>query len=172
MDDVDDLAKRAAAGDAAALDRLLVAVRPEVLARCRRILPNPLDAEEAAQDALLAVARRISSFEGRARFGTWMYQVTVNAARDTYRRLKRRRSLIGVEVEVHDDRTPSVIAGTKVDLLEALDEMDPRFGDAVVLRDLFGCDYAEIAAVLGVAEGTVKSRIHEGRKTLQYLMKG
>ena len=82
------------AGDRAALDTLLVGARPLILGRCRRFLPNPLDAEEAAQDALLAIARRIGTFEGRSKFTTWMYQLTTNAAIDTYRKLKRRRSVL------------------------------------------------------------------------------
>jgi RNA polymerase sigma-70 factor (ECF subfamily) len=64
----------------------------------------------------------------------------------------------------------SVVAGTRVDLLEALEALDPRFAEPVVLRDVFGLDYSEIARQVGIPEGTVKSRIHEGRKSLQYLL--
>ena len=94
FEEIELTGRQAAAGDRAALDRLLVGVRPLILGRCRKFLPNPLDAEEAAQDALLAIARRIESFEGRSKFTTWMYQLTTNAAIDCYRKLKRRRSVL------------------------------------------------------------------------------
>jgi RNA polymerase sigma factor (sigma-70 family) len=169
--DLDALAAAAAGGDERAMERLLEAIRPACLARCARLLPSPLDAEEAAQDALLAVARHLASWEGRSKFTTWLYRVTSNAALDTYRRLKRRASVLGVDLDLHAavDRT-SVLAGTRVDFLDALEEIDPRFGEPVVLRDVCGLDYAEIAEALDVPVGTVKSRIHEGRKSLQFLM--
>ncbi|MYR55376.1 RNA polymerase subunit sigma-24, partial [Streptomyces sp. SID625] len=77
-------ARRAAAGDPAALEELLQEIRPEVLRRCARFLPCREDAEEAAQDVLLQVARRITTFEGRSRFGTWLYTVVANCCRQKY----------------------------------------------------------------------------------------
>jgi RNA polymerase sigma factor (sigma-70 family) len=133
-----------------------------------------MDAEEACQDALLAVARRIGTFEGRSRFSTWLYQVTANASLDTYRRLKRvaagRTDAVAPEA-VSRDRT-SVIAGTRIDLLDAMERIDPRVGEPVMLRDVLGLDYASIAEVLGIPEGTVKSRINEGRQNLRRLLAG
>jgi RNA polymerase sigma-70 factor (ECF subfamily) len=165
------LAKRAADGDAAALDDLLAEIRPQVLRHCGRLLPNPLDAEEACQDTLLQVSRRISTFEGRSRFETWLYRVTLNAGLDTYRRLKRRAATVDLDsVELTANERTSVVAGTRVDLMEAFESIAPRFGLPVMLRDVYDLDYAEIALEMGIAEGTVKSRIHEGRKTLQYLL--
>lgn len=172
---LEQLAVSARDGDAVALDRLLEQIRPDVLRRCAKFLPNALDAEDACQNALLAVARGISTFQGRARFSTWLYQVTSHSALDTYRKLKRR----GVELahapssgvlDRRDPRTTSVIAGTRIDLLEALEGMDPRFSEPVVLRDLCGLDYAEIAAQLELAPGTVRSRIHEARRRLRALL--
>jgi RNA polymerase sigma factor (sigma-70 family) len=168
---VEELAVRAATGDARALDELLVAVTPDVRRRCQRVLPNPLDAEEATQDALMSIARRITRFEGRSKFSTWCYQVSTNAAVDTYRRLKRHYAERDeLPEQMTSDMRTSVTAGTRIDLLDALEQLDPRFAEAVVLRDLQGLDYSEIAATLNVPEGTVKSRIHEGRKTLKYLL--
>lgn len=144
-----------------------------VLARCQRVLVNSLDAEDACQDALIAISRRIGSFEGRSRFTTWLYPVVMNAAIDTYRRLRRRASVAGTDDALAGqaaDAHTSVQAGARVDILDALDHVDPRFAEPVLLRDLYQLDYAEIAEQLGVPVGTVKSRIHEGRKTLQYLL--
>ncbi len=169
--DLDQLAAAAAGGDPVALDRLLAAIRPQVMRHCKRLLPNEYDAEEACQDALLSVARRIDRFEGRSRFSTWLYRITLNAGLDTYRRLKRRAATVDVDdVQLTAAGRTSVIAGNRIDLLEALDEIDPKFGVPVMLRDVYDLDYPEIADALDIPEGTVKSRIHEGRKTMQYLL--
>ncbi len=173
LDEIEATGRLAAAGDAAALDRLLVGARPLLLARCRRFLPNPLDAEEATQDALLAVARRVHTFEGRSKFTTWMYQLTTNAAIDCYRKLKRRRSVLEVPPELAAaGSTPSVVAGARIDLLEAAEQLDSRLMEPVFMRDLCELDYDEIADVLGVPVGTVKSRIHDGRSQLRHALYG
>lgn len=167
---IEIIALPAAGGDARALDELLRLIQPDVAKRCQRILPHALDAEEATQDALMAVVKRIGSFEGRSKFSTWLYRVSSNASVDTYRRLKR-SAIEGDELfEVTSDNRTSVIAGTRIDLLDALEQVDARFGEPVVLRDLQGLDYSEIAEVLDVPVGTVKSRIHEGRRLLQRLL--
>ncbi|MEH1102832.1 RNA polymerase sigma factor [Micromonospora sp. CPCC 205561] len=174
-DGVEQLAASASRGDPAALDALLVAVRPEVLRLCARLLPHREDAEEACQDALLALARGIGRFEGRSSFHTWLYRLTANRARSTYQVL-RRRWLVeadGVPLpEPVDPRRTSVVAGTRLDLLDALDALRPELAEAVTLRDVLGLGYREIAALLGLPEGTVKSRIHEARRQLRRRLSG
>jgi RNA polymerase sigma factor (sigma-70 family) len=173
--DVETLARRAADGDHAALDDLLRGIQPEVLRRCGRLLPYRQDAEEACQDALMQVARNITTFAGRSKFSTWLYPVVSNCARQTYRVLKRR----GAEQswttppEVVEARTTSVIAGSRIDLLEALDKLErtkPELVAPVVLRDLSQLSYPEIAELLGAPLSTVKMRIHEGRKLMRKYM--
>jgi len=166
----EELAPLAAGGDRRALDELLAVIERDVVQHCLRVLPNRLDAEEAAQDALLTVTRRISSFEGRSKFSTWLYRVASNASIDTYRKLKRRAEDDAELPEITDLNRTSVIAGTRIDLLDALEHVDARFAEPVVLRDVQGLDYSEIAELLDVPVGTIKSRIHEGRKTLQWLL--
>ncbi|MER6527173.1 RNA polymerase sigma factor [Streptomyces sp. NPDC001508] len=169
----EDLARRAAAGDPAALDRLLSEIRPEVVRRCGRFLPCREDAEEAAQDALLQVARKISTFEGRSRFSTWLYTVVANSARQKYRELKRRAAEQPTSLEPAaqvDPRTTSVIAGSRVDLLEALERLEREHPDLVaplVYRDICQLEYAEIADRIGIPLGTLKSRLHEARKQIR-----
>jgi RNA polymerase sigma-70 factor (ECF subfamily) len=171
--DTEELAALAAAGDAQALDQLLRRIGPEVLRRCGRFLPNREDAEEAAQDALLQVSRRIASFEGRSRFSTWLYVVVANAARQTYRDLKRRSAeqpLSPAEDDRPNPRTTSVIAGSRVDLLEALEQLEktrPLLVAPLVYRDICELEYEEIADRLDLPLGTVKSRLHEARRYIR-----
>jgi len=173
FEEIEITGRKAAAGDRAALDKLLAGVRPLILGRCRKFLPNPLDAEEAAQDALLAIARRVESFEGRSKFTTWMYQITTNAAIDCYRKLKRRRSVLETPPDLAaGGSSPSVIAGARIDLLEAAEQLDQRLVEPVFMRDLCELEYADIAELLNVPVGTVKSRIHDGRAKLRHALYG
>ncbi|WP_179022816.1 RNA polymerase sigma factor [Streptomyces sp. IMTB 2501] len=175
---MEDLARWAAAGDSAALDRLLLEIRPEVVRRCGRFLPCREDAEEAAQDVLLQVARHISRFEGRSRFSTWLFTVVANCCRQKYRELKRRAAEQPAAIEptyVVDPRTTSVIAGSRVDLLEALDRLErthPHLVAPLVYRDICQLDYAEVAERVGIPLGTLKSRLHEARKQVRPWLAG
>jgi RNA polymerase sigma-70 factor (ECF subfamily) len=173
--DLDDLARRAADGDRVALEELLAAIQPRVRRICGRMLLHPEDAEEAAQDALLLVATKIGGFAGRSRFTTWLHAVASNSARSTYRTLKRRAAETATaEMPIHvDPRTTSVIAGSRLDLLEALEVVGtdhPELVEPLVLRDVQQLEYAEIARLLDIPLGTVKSRIHAARLAVRPLL--
>lgn len=172
---VDDLARRAAAGDEIALGLLLGQIEPRVMRLCARMLPCRQDAEEACQDALLQVARKVSSFQGTSKFTTWLYTVAGNSARQTYRSLKRRAAehLVDELPVSADPRTTSVIAGSRLDLLEALEALEasrPELVRPLVLRDIAQLEYADIAEALGLPLGTVKSRIHAARAAVRPLL--
>src|SRR5436190_3134226 len=173
IQDTEELARSAASGDRAALDGLLRRIQPEVLRRCARFLPHRQDAEEAAQDVLLQVARNIQRFEGRSKFSTWLHVIIANCSRQTYRSLKRRfaeQASAELPTEKPDPRTTSVIAGSRIDLLDALEKLErdkPDLVAPIVLRDVCQMDYKEIAEHLGVPLGTIKSRIHDARKLVQ-----
>jgi RNA polymerase sigma factor (sigma-70 family) len=168
--EIEELAVRAARGDAAALDALLVRIGPQVMRQCQRLLPCRQDAEEACQDALLQVARKIESFAGRSKFSTWLYVVTANCARQTYRGLKRRaveQYTPVLPLDTADPRTTSVIAGSRLDLLDALEQLEayrPELVAPLVLRDLCQLTYGQIADHLAIPVGTLKSRIHDARR--------
>jgi RNA polymerase sigma factor (sigma-70 family) len=180
MDDLDieQLATRAAAGDTGARDALLARIAPQVMRQCQRILPCREDAEEACQDTLLQVALKLSTFDGRARFSTWLYAVTANCARQTYRSLKRRASEQAtpqLPVDAPDPRTTSVIAGSRLDLLDALEQLEAHRAELVVplvLRDLCQLSYEEIAGHLNIPSGTLKSRIHDARRHVRATLDG
>lgn len=173
---LEELATAAAGGDTAALEQLLAEVQPRVARIAGRMLPHPEDAEEATQDALLAIARNITKFQGRSRFTTWMHAVASNSARSTYRSLKRRYVEHASEEMplAVDPRTTSVIAGSRLDLLEALEVLaadKPDLVEPLVLRDVAELDYQEIADLLGVPLGTIKSRIHHARGYVRPLLR-
>ncbi|HET6295527.1 MAG TPA: RNA polymerase sigma factor [Kribbella sp.] len=168
-EELEQLAARVAAGETAALPELLQAIRPQVQRRVSKFLPFREDAEEAAQDTLLTVANKIHTFKGTGSFAGWLTVVATNQARQTYRSLKRRSVEQSAEVlpESVDPRTTSVIAGSRLDLLEALESLEsnhPNLVQPLVLRDLGALTYAEIAEELKVPLGTVKARIHQARK--------
>ncbi|WP_112239110.1 RNA polymerase sigma factor [Kribbella monticola] len=177
-DALDELARRAAQ-DPALLDELIRQVQPQVMRICQRVLPHRADAEDACQDALLAIATKIGTFSGRSRFSTWVHVVASNAARETYRRLKR-RAVENTAAWQDDDRparydrpdprTTSVVAGTRLDLLDALEQLEtdlPETVTSVMLRDIYELSYDEIADQVGIPVGTVKSRISRARASLK-----
>ena len=170
------LAEAANAGDRAALEVLLARHLDRVHAICRRVTGHPEDALDATQEALLAVTRGLHRYDGRSLFTTWLYRVATNAALDELRRRKRRPE----PAELPDDRPGrGGVAGSaagaasvesavvaRLDVDAALAQLSPEFRAAVVLRDLCDLDYAEIAAVLDVPVGTVRSRIARGRAAI------
>ncbi|MCW2815301.1 MAG: sigma-70 region 2 domain protein [Nocardioides sp.] len=179
-DEVDELARRAQGGDAAALDAVLTAIRPRTLNVCRGVLPHTPDAEDACQEALLNVATKIGSWGGRGRFTTWTHVVAVNSARSTYRRMKNQAAAYDPQEhnalsDKPDPRTTSVIAGTRLDLLEAMETIEkdhPQYVEPLLLRDVYGMAYDEIATLLDLPLGTVKAQIHHGRKLARPLLRG
>jgi RNA polymerase sigma-70 factor (ECF subfamily) len=163
----DALAAAARSGDRAALERLLHAHADRIHAVCRRIVANPEDALDATQEAMLAVARGITRFDGTARVSTWIYRVATNAALDELRR-QRRRPVPAEPAITADPRGDGAAAvDARLDVDAALASIPEDFRVAVVLRDLCDLDYAEIAEVLDVPPGTVRSRIARGRAALE-----
>jgi RNA polymerase sigma-70 factor, ECF subfamily len=161
-----DLAARASAGDRAALETLLERHVDRIHAVCRRILGDREDALDATQEAMIAVARGIGRFDRRAAFTTWLYRVATNAALDEGRRKVRRPRPVDPPAEAASVASPEDAVGDRLDVDAALGDLPEEFRVAVVLRDLCDLDYGEIAEVLGVPPGTVRSRIARGRSAL------
>jgi RNA polymerase sigma-70 factor (ECF subfamily) len=162
-----ELADAARRGDRRALDALLERHADLVHRICRRVLADPEDARDASQEALVAIARGIGRYDGRAQFTTWMYRVATNAALDEARRRRRRPE----PIDLTFDTTPSEgdIAGAVTDRIvidAALAELAPDYRATIALRELVGLDYAEIARVLDIPIGTVRSRIARARAKL------
>lgn len=166
-----ELVARAQGGDRAAMNALLERHYDRLYAVCHRIAGNPADAADGCQEALLAVVRGLKRFDGRASFSTWSYRVATNACLDEMRR-KNRRPLPVEEVAETADDTPGLAQQVtdRVTLDDALPQLPEEFRVPVVLRDVAGLDYADIAETLQIPPGTVRSRIARGRRQLAQLV--
>ncbi|HLK47652.1 MAG TPA: sigma-70 family RNA polymerase sigma factor, partial [Bryobacteraceae bacterium] len=153
-----------------------------------RLLNDPSDACDIVQEVFLKVFRNIGSFRGKSSLKTWIYRITVNEAHNARRWFFRHRRR---EVELDTDpnetrnwrdtipdssRSPFDVAFDREQAIliqAALDRINPVFRSAVVLRDITDLSYEEIADILGISLGTVKSRILRGREALrEELIKG
>jgi RNA polymerase sigma-70 factor (ECF subfamily) len=159
----------AQAGDRDALDQLLRRHYDRVHAVCRRITGNDADAADASQEALIAIVRGLPRFDGRAAVSTWIYRVATNASLDELRR-RRRRPLAVVDdgTGAHEPsdtgaELPIEMYADRLAIDEALAALPEEFRVPLVLRDVGDLDYREIAEVLDIPVGTVKSRIARGR---------
>jgi RNA polymerase sigma-70 factor (ECF subfamily) len=168
-----ELVTAAQAGDRPALDRLLRLHYDRVHAVCRRIVGTPHDADDAAQEAMIRIVKGLQSFDGRSAFGTWAYRIASNTALDELRKRRRRPMLHVVDDHGEVPDVPDRLAERRVDAVverlsldDAIAGLPDDFRAAVVLRDVADLDYNEIARVLDVPIGTVKSRIARGRSLL------
>lgn len=171
------LVEAARRGDRASLDRLLRRHYDRVYAVCRRVTGQETDAADAAQEAMILIVRGLAKFDGRSTFATWVYRIATNASLDELRR-RRRRPFVGLGPgaglgQDSEAQRADPDSGTRIDALgdrmlldQALAALAEDFRIPVVLRDVGCLDYSEIAAVLDVPVGTVKSRIARGRAQL------
>jgi len=172
------LLRAAQAGDREAIDALLRRHQERIHGLCRRLTGNDTDALDATQEAMIAVVRGLPRFDGRSAFSTWIYRVATNACLDELRRRQRRAVEPLPAYEQAGDRpamAPSSSAvddtvAARVDIDRALGLLPEDFRVAVILRDLCRLDYAEIAEVLAVPPGTVRSRISRGRSALAAIL--
>ena len=165
-----ELVEAAVAGDRAGLDQLLRRHYDRLYAVCRRLAGNDADAADATQEALLAIVRGLPRFDGRSSFTTWSYRVATNACLDELRR-RSRRPVPGLEAPTEAVTASADAAVDERLVLDgALAQLDEQFRVPVVLRDVGGLDYAQIAEVLDLPPGTVRSRIARGRRHLARLL--
>ncbi len=176
----EDLLAAFVEGDEDAFDELVDRYERRVYAICYRYFRNATDAEDALQETFLALLRRGSTFTGASSFSTWMYRVAVNTCNDIARRRARRPQRDDTSVESLADQAsaaPDVdeqLAASSLgpELVTALRTLEEAQREAIVLHDVYGLGYAEIADRAGVAVGTVKSRIHRGHARLAALLGG
>ncbi len=169
----EELVRRYLEGDADAFGALVQRHQIRVYNVALRVLGDPDDARDAAQDAFLTLVRKLSQFRGEAAFTTWMHRITVNACYDILRK-RRRQPMLRMVVDPDDpmpEQLPPVADHAdatvgSIDVSRALQQIPEEYRVVLVLADVQDLPYEEIARVLDVPIGTVKSRVHRGRIAL------
>jgi len=183
LDPDSSLVSRCLRGDEAAWEDLVRLHTRKVYAMCYRFTGSGSEAQDLTQEVFLRVFRTVNSFRSNeGSFATWLARVTRNLLIDHYRRTRQDRSTDSIEDQLPileetgsaaSARPDHVLAGREAsEILQAtLQKLSPDLREAVILRDLQEMEYREIAQVLDIPEGTVKSRINRGRAELARLLR-
>jgi len=172
----EDLVRRYLSGDAGAFGTLVERHERRMYNLALRMTGREEDARDATQDAFLTALRKLSSFRGEAAFTTWMHRVTVNACYDLLRKRQRaplldrgsdERELAPEPPPARDHAESSDLS---IDVQRALLQVPPDFRTVMILHDVQDLPYEQVAAIVGVPVGTVKSRLHRGRVALARAM--
>lgn len=176
------IVQKCLAGDEAAWEQLVKNHVRRIYALCYRFTGNDTDAQDLTQEVFLRVFRSLKTFRaGEGPFLVWLHRLARNLLIDHYRRSRADRATESLESQLPtleqragaDSRADGVLAGREAsELLQAaLSRLSPELREAVILRDLQGLEYREIASALRIPEGTVKSRINRGRAELARLLR-
>lgn len=165
----------AKAGSSGAFNEIVARYERRVYAIALRMCGEPEAARDVSQEVFLTAMRAIKGFRGDARISTWLHRVAVNASLDHLRKAKRREGApleaAGDVPATGDDPEAAAIAADRARAVHAaLARLAEDFRAPIVLHDLEGLDYTEIAATLEIPIGTVKSRIHRARLELATLL--
>lgn len=174
------LIERAVKGDGAAFSELMAAHEKRMYAVAFRLCGNHEDAQDCLQDSMIRVYKAISSFKGQSSFATWLYRITTNTCLDELRRRKTRQStsLDGLldtgwspSDELDTPERHALMSEKRREIERAIADLPDDMRAAIVLRDIQGFSYEEIARILDANVGTVKSRISRGRERLREKLK-
>ncbi|HEX7896260.1 MAG TPA: sigma-70 family RNA polymerase sigma factor [Planctomycetota bacterium] len=175
-----ELVARCQLGEADAFNELVNRHQDRVYAAVTRFCGNGEDAADVVQRAFINAYRKISEFKGDAAFSTWIYRIAFNQA-ISFRRENRRPSISlhakdedGLIAEPVDDRAPGEsmeTEETRKKVQQALERLEEEDRQIIILKDLQGHSYDEIAAILEVPKGTVRSRLHRARMELKEKLK-
>jgi RNA polymerase sigma-70 factor (ECF subfamily) len=154
--------RAAAAGDERAFEELVIAYQAPVWRFLRRLLGDAALAEDVAQEVFLRAYQRLDTFTFRCRFSTWLFQVAHNAAIDAIRAQNRRDRLARSAPAPAPPSDPHA----RAEIGDALARLSPKLRAALVVVEVLGLSYREAGEVLGVPEGTVKSRVFQARERM------
>jgi RNA polymerase sigma-70 factor, ECF subfamily len=176
------LVERCLSGQDAAWEELVKSQTRRVYSICYRFTNSDAEAQDLSQDVFMRVFKNLKSFRaGEGLFVVWLTRLTRNLLIDHYRRTRLERATESIEDQAKvleettgmSAKTDSMLAGREAsELLQAaLQKLSPELRETVILRDLEELEYREIAEVLNVPEGTVKSRLNRGRAELARILK-
>lgn len=165
---------RAQKDDKQALDALIVKTTPYVFSLCKTWARPPLDPSDVAQDSMIRIVKNLKSFRGGSEFFTWVYTVTYRTFLDTARKQKRRASIAPMESIDENTNVANLIltedsnnSDMSEKLSKALEALDPVHVEILILIDVRGTSYEQTAKDLGIAIGTVRSRLSRARISLR-----
>lgn len=178
---VKDLIAKAQQGDLRAFEELVVIYQDRIYSHCYYLAGNGDDAQDLAQDAFVQAFKGIDSFRNDADFGTWMHRITINLWINMCRRNKKiitfsldeplhmKESEINRELAASMENPLENIERRELNevVRQALNRILPEYRTVLLLREMEGYSYSEIASLLDCSLGTVKSRINRGRKALK-----
>jgi RNA polymerase sigma-70 factor (ECF subfamily) len=183
--------ERLRAGDASAFNRLVEERHGDIYALLYRLTEDPEEARDLTQETFLQAFRHLASFRGDADLRTWLYRIAVNQARNRWRWWKRRRRdrTVSLDAPVSGEIDSPLSAGLAGDegldperqalarereqaLHAALRSLSRPYREVIVLRDIEGLSYEEVASTLDLNVGTVKSRLNRGRTELRRRLEG
>ena len=175
----DMLLKKAQKGDPEAFNRLMETHERQIYALSLRMMGNSEDAKDCMQEAMIRIYRSIASFKGESAFSTWIYRITTNTCLDELRRRKNRAGT-SLDSLLDDGWSPadpseapeeSVLRHERQNALKnAIVSLPADMRAVIVMRDVEGHSYEEIADILDVNIGTIKSRISRGREKLKSII--
>lgn len=154
--------RQARAGDLGAFEELVRSSQAEVFRLALHLVRDREMAEDVTQDVFLAAFRSLKSFRGRSKFSTWLFRITRNCSVDAIRRAARQRRL----VQQMEPAAPVEDPALRAAIGSAIDGLPGDLREPFVLIEVFGLRYEEASSVLGVATGTLKSRMHRARQLL------
>ncbi len=173
------LVQKAAAGDRASFEQLVICYQTQVYNLALRMVGNDADAQDLAQEAFVRAWRALASFQFSSQFSTWLYRLTSNICID-FLRAQKKRTTISLTVLQEEDgsqwdmRDPKplpeeqmMVQEEREVLLAAIASLDIAYRQILLLRVVDGCSYQQIGKILGIREGTVKSRLARAREQLR-----
>ena len=173
------LLRRACKDDVQAFEELMQSHESRIYAIALRMMGNREDAQDCAQEAMVRIYRAMGSFKGQSALATWIYRITMNSCLDELRRRKARKvtsldSLVDNGWSPTDTGDTPEEHGLRVEKQNALNQAIQSLPDdmraAIILRDVKGYSYDEIASILDANVGTIKSRISRGREKLREIL--
>ena len=171
-----DLARRCRDGDAAAFESLYRAQAGRLYSLLVRMTGSAEDAEDLLQDVFVQAHRKLASYRGESSLGTWLYRMAVNHCLDHLRGKQTRMARATDSLDAESAPEPAAAAPrlpeaiTRIDLERAIAQLPDGCRAAFILHDVDGLEHREVAAALGVSEGTSKSQVHKARMKLRVLL--
>lgn len=181
------LIERTLKGESSAFDKLVLKYQERIFNIAYRMLGSYEEAKDATQDAFVNAFRSLADFRKESSFYTYLCQIAINVCRNRFKRLNKDSKLISIDdplsgdegelkIEIPDDTNSPRDALAKKDkevmIQQAINSLDEEHREVVVMRDIEGASYEEIAGVLNINIGTIKSRLHRARHELKDKLKG